>query len=65
MFNCHAVCISNPFIVFGEIYDKIYNEYKTKMYTYNDETSQWKLIDCKYLNNKRGVSCIIRNSILD
>ena len=49
-----AVCISSQIIVFGEVR----NEHETKMFTYIDETSEWKSIDCKYLNNKRGVSCI-------
>ena len=49
-----AVSISNQIILFGDVY----GEYETKVITYNVETSEWKFIDCKYLNNKSGFSCI-------
>ena len=49
-----AVCIGTEVIVFGNDYD----EYKTKVFIYNDETNEWKFIDCEYLNSKSGTSCI-------
>ena len=49
-----AVCLSNQIIMFSEGSFK----YQTKMFTYNVETSEWKLIDCGYFKNKCGVSCI-------
>ena len=49
-----AVCLSNQLIIFGEVS----NQYQTKTFIYNVETSEWKLIDCDYLKNKCGVSCI-------
>ena len=53
MSSCQSVCISNQLIIFVE-----YCRCQTKMFTYNVETSEWKLIDCGYLKNKCRAGCI-------
>lgn len=54
MSDFQAVCVRNQIIIFCENSNKC----KTKMFTYNVETSEWKLIDCKYLENKCGCSYV-------
>ena len=49
-----AVCIDNCIVIFGKHYCKN----QTKVFTYNDDTDEWKLINCSFLKNKSGFSCI-------
>ena len=49
-----AVCIGNCITIFGEVRRK--NE--TNMFTYNDETGEWKIIDCSFSNKRLGFSCV-------
>ena len=54
MGNFQAVCIDNRIVIFGEVVGKN----QTKVLTYNDDTSEWKLIDCSFLKNKSGFSSV-------
>ena len=54
MCRIQTVCYSNQVIIFGNV---VY-EYQTKAFTYNDETREWKLNDCKYMKIKLGFSCM-------
>ena len=49
-----AVCVSNQLKFFGDVSKK----YETKVFSYNIETNESKVICCGYLKNKCGVSCI-------
>ena len=49
-----AVCIDNRIVVFG----KVRGKNQTKVFTYNDDTDEWKLIDCSFVQNKSGFSCV-------
>ena len=54
MMKFQAVCISNQLIIFGQVCGK----YQTKVFTYNDETKEWKLIECGILKTKYGFSFV-------
>ena len=49
-----GACVSNQFIVFGEVMGKR----QTKVFIFDVKANQWKNIDCSILNNKCFVSCI-------
>ena len=49
-----AVCIGNQIITFG----KVLGEYQTKMLTYNNETSEWTLIDYSFSKYKISFSSV-------
>ena len=51
---CQAVCISNCIIIFS----KVFAQNQIKVFTYNDDTDEWQLIDCSFLKNKYGFSCV-------
>ena len=48
-----AVCRNNQIIVFCK--DRY--KYQTKVFTYNNETSEWKPVECGILQNKYRISC--------
>ena len=53
-----AMCIDNRIVIFGEVFSKILGSIRKKVFTYNDETSEWKLIDISFLKYKTGLSCV-------
>ena len=48
-----AVCIGNRIVIFD-----IYKSDLPKMFTYNDEINEWKLIECDFLQNVSKFSCV-------
>ena len=50
--------IGHCITIFGTLLDKCGKKGETNVFTYNDKTSECELIDCSFVKNKSGFSCV-------